>query len=312
MLVKGLVLPYVSVLKRVKFHNHHRSSVQCLQKNKTPTESKTNTTIRNQTKPDRTRQNTPSAVFIEQLQENHDMMNTRPYIKQEHINLGDPLPLTYPIPTTTTTTTTGSSSQRRLNNAARAYIREPSTSLVAELNLPKKRQLQDAPRSRDASSSSSSSLVDRIMNNRQTGSRSSSLSATRERIRDKLRHLSEEFVQLKNTEENMVIVDAKIDELLELIRQLQDQEGATNPHEDTEDEVQRLLQEITETNSKSRPRVNKAVAFAGASSMRDNIWTFAYNSRYWLLFTATLVFVFLLASSPFAEEFKYRYCYYFC
>ncbi|KAI3404509.2 hypothetical protein KGF56_002701 [Candida oxycetoniae] len=237
-------------------------------------------------------------------------MNTRPYIKSEPHNLGEPLPLTY------------ISSSSRPNKAKATSIKDTlsSTDMNLSRHRPRLHQTdtvipsqQFQQQNSNYKSSSNLNLVDRLMAQRSAPPATNSQQQqqqqqqlTRTKIKTKLRQLVHEFNDIETVDQsNLLLFDMKLNELVELVDQTKYQIGI----EELEEEINKQEKE-NQIHKKEQTLSNKS-SFENYSLI-EHIVQNVYTFRYWIFFLATLIIIGLLSLSTLAEDFKYRYCYYFC
>ncbi|KAI5952399.1 hypothetical protein KGF54_003266 [Candida jiufengensis] len=240
---------------------------------------------------------------------------TASHYKSDHINLGDPLPLTY---TPTRNQSTNKFNKSKINNEPlqqqqRSYMNQPIRKILPILN-------------NISHSSSSQSNVQRrnisprpIIQKSQQQSHQDNKSV--ERIQNKLSKLLDHFNQYYETlallqdTTNIELIELKLNEIDQILVELDLSDQELN----IDSEILRLSKEGIDGEDSSKINklfqdldfVKTKIQEKNQSSLLNQFTSFIQHKKYWVLnFTLFLIVFFI--TSIYASDFKYNYCYYFC
>ncbi|WLF79491.1 hypothetical protein PVL30_003246 [Lodderomyces elongisporus] len=172
-------------------------------------------------------------------------MNRRTFIKSEHFNLGEPLPLTY---ATTNHQNKPQQSQYPLKQQQQQKQTplQPSPrqqsnrfgvqdTLFTNISVPKNRS-QTPYIANNTNLSRNSSLVRRkSLSSRHSSSNGGTLNTINSGyIREKIEQLTHQINELETEQVNLVVLDAKLDEVIELVKQF----NTTRTLEDVKNELE--------------------------------------------------------------------------
>lgn len=293
-------------------------------------------------------------------------MNRKTFIKSEHFNLGEPLPLTY---ATTNHQNKPQQSQYPLKQQQhqkqqqqqkqtplQPLPRQQSNrfgvqdTLFTNISVPKNRS-QTPYIANNTNLSRNSLLVRRkSLSSRHSSSDGGILNTINSGyIREKIEQLTHQINELETEQVNLVVLDAKLDEVIELVKQFNttrtledvknelehEQEGIDiDKRIDRKDEnvaegegltekLNKKIEEMTNDakeieemlNELEQKRKNRKVLQHRTDSVHsfyDHFNMSIHETNRWLLLASFLVILLLVLMLPLAEDFKYRYCYYFC